>query len=160
MKRKIIAMVLAALLIIGLTACKSDDEGKSYSNVSVNDILNSIKPEVSTITEIEIATEKTDSNNLLGKQGEYIDLGWFIDSRTEKDGTPSELATSGGGAIEKFGSVADATKRNTYLQSFTGFLANHSVQHGVFVIRISSDLTASQQNELVEIIISEIDKIK
>jgi hypothetical protein len=142
--------------------------------VSVKDILERVQSEVATIESVETATEETDSNNLLGKSGQYIELGWFVDSRVEKlavyadrlDDNPqdadgnylpigykTESGTAGGGAIEKFKTEKDAKKRDEYLANFdgAGFLSSgYHEQYGVFVIRVSSKLTASQQNELAE----------
>jgi len=173
-------MARNSLLIVALfgiavycTGCSADNT----ANVSVRDILERIQSDVSTIESIEIATEETDDNNLLGKQGQYIELGWFVDSRVEKlevyadrlydnpqdaDGNflpigyKTESGTAGGGAIEKFSSVQDAKKRSEYLDKFNAadvpsFLSpGYHEQYGVFVIRVSKNLTATQQRELAE----------
>ena len=158
--------LFVAILVIPIccTGCNNAKTG----NISVKDILELVQSEVATIESIEMATEETDSNNLLGKKGQYIELGWFVDSRVEKreefedhldsDGMPiskglvTESGTAGGGAIEKFKTEKDARQRDEYLAKFdaTPFLASYHKQHGVFVIRVSNALTAPQQKEMAE----------
>ena len=121
---------IAALLIVAFFGiaifCTGCGAGKT-ADISVKDILERVKSEVTTIESVEMATEETDTNNLLGKQGQYIELGWFADSRVEKDpqfddkhneiGSVPKTGNAGGGAIEKFRSVEDAKKRNEYMTS-------------------------------------------
>ena len=67
-----------------------------------------------------------------------------------------DKGTSGGGQIEVYETVENAKKRDAYLSSFSGFLnpGSHTVL-GSMVIRTSSNLTASQQNELERIIVNQ-----
>ena len=154
MTRKSI-LILPALIFAAFSGCGSG----GAANVSVKDILERVQSEVATIVSVEMATEATDGNNLLGKQGQYIELGWFTDSRIERNMVVESLlqanprGTDNGGAIEKFRSTKDAQKRNEYLSKFDGagiLSSGYHEQCGVFVIRVSNKLTASQQNELAE----------
>jgi hypothetical protein len=159
---------LAIIAFLCVVACFTGCGAGNSANVSIKDILERVKSEVATIESIEMATEETDSNNLLNKPGQYIELGWFVDSRIEKreefedhfdaDGKPiskgfvAESGTAGGGTIEKFKTASDAKKRDEYLAKFDSMpmLASYHEQHGVFVIRMSNKLTASQQKEIAE----------
>ena len=160
MTKKSILILPILLIVACFTGCNSG----GGADKSVKDILERVQSEVETIESIEMATEETDNNNLLGKQGQYIELGWFVDSRVEKEpqfddeyneiGSVSQTGNAGGGAIEKFRSVNDAKKRNEYMASLDSLPKIMSPgfheQYGVFVIRVSAHLTASQQNEIAE----------
>ena len=138
--------------ILGIFSfCSGCNSGKT-ANVSVKDILERLQSDIATIESIIIATEETDPNNKLNKQGEYIELGWFIDSRIEKNEFNDGLGVHVGGGIEKFRNEDDAQKREKLLDSVIGtpFSPGYHERLGVFIIRISNDLTASQQNELAE----------
>ena len=152
--KKVAIAVLATILLMLCVACNSDNNGGgNYSDVSVNDVLKLINDSVGTVTAVEVGTEETDGNNLLGKANQYIELGWFMDERviSEWDDDP-EFETSNGGTLEKFANTRDARTRHEYLAGFSGFLAQYSEIYGVWVIRLSNDFTASQQSELTEII--------
>lgn len=141
-------LILISILLISTycTGCNTQNS----ANVSVKDILEQVQSEAGTIEGFEIATEKTDSNNLLNKQGGYVELGWFFDSRIEKD--MEKTGTARGGAIEKFKTEKEAKKRDEYLASFDGTMlrSGYHEQCGVFVIRVSNELIASEQKEIAE----------
>ena len=156
MRRVLVILTVLVFAVVGYGCGGSGN----YSNVSVSEVLNEIKNSVDTIIGIEIGTEENDPNNLLGKANQYIELGWFKDSRAIPEWLdPVEFETRTGGTLEKFANASDARKRHEYLQSFTGFLQNYSELHGVYVVRLSDELTASQQKELFEQIKNILDKL-
>ena len=155
MKKTGIALILTILfMLIFITACGGDKDGTAgYSYVYVSDVLKSLEKSVDSIIKTEKGTEETDGNNLLGKANQYIEFGWFMDERAvpEWDDNP-EFNTDNGGTLEKFANEKDAKARHEYLQTFTGAFAQFSEVHGVWVIRLSNNFSASRQNELIKII--------
>ena len=176
MKNAIYPIIVALLGLLFFVGC-----GKQ-SDISVEKILTSLQSDVETIVSIEMATEETDTNNLLGKQGSYIELGWFTDARikqqydlqiAEANRNAEESRREGyefsnrweydsaeemlkgitrGGGIEKFRNEKDAKKREELLDAVLGtpFSPGYHERIGVFVIRVSNKLTASQQKEYAE----------
>lgn len=114
---------------------------------------------IDSISDIEEVTEDHDPNKGLHKAGSYIGAIYFADSHVDRsevstlNGTDSiDVGTEGGGCIEIFANVDDAEKRLTYLSSFDG-LPYASGSHeiiGTVLIRISNEMTATDQNELTE----------
>ena len=106
-------------------------------------------------------TEEMDPNGNLNKQGGYTATVFFLSDLVDQsevyvdevDGTGNEVidkGTQGGGSVEVYANETDATKRDMYLATFDGtIIANgsHTVC-GTCVIRISNELTATQQKEL------------
>ena len=115
---------------------------------------------VETITEMDAVSEDHDPNGQLNKQGGYIGCIYFEDSQVDRsrlyieDGKDNviDIGTKGGGAIEIFKTVEEATTRDTYLGAFDGgFLASGShYLVGTCLVRTSDELSGTQQLELTE----------
>ena len=124
---------------------------------------------IDTILEIDAVTEDNDPNGQLNKQGGYIGCIYFSDSQVdwselyvEEDETVIDVGTRGGGAVEIFSSVEDAESRDEYLAAFDGTVlaaGSHYVV-GTLVIRISNEMTATQQTELTEAITAALIEVK
>lgn len=110
--------------------------------------------QVEGILQCVAVTEETDSNNNLNKAGSYIGRIIFAyDPVTRSAISDSALLNKGtdaGGSIEVFRNQADAVKRDSYLAVFDGTILDSGshVVVGTVVVRTSSKLTASQQQEL------------
>lgn len=114
---------------------------------------------VEAVIQCVAATEETDANNLLGKDGGYIGRIVFACAPM----TPSAISDSAllskgvdaGGSIEIFRTREDAEARESYLAVFDGtiFDSGSHVVLGTVLIRTSCELTASQQEELEAAII-------
>lgn len=116
------------------------------------------------ITGVEAVTEDNDPNGNLNKQGGYTSTVYFSSDLVDQSevylsegytGIPA-AGTDGGGAVEVYATVEDAEKRDTYLAAFDGgFLSSGSHRVvGTCVVRTSSLLTASQQNEMEQNIVN------
>ena len=116
---------------------------------------------IETITEIGAVTEDHDPNGQLNKQGGYIGCIYFEDSQVYRselyieDGKDNviDIGTKGGGAVEIFKTVEEATTRDTYLGSFDGMGALASGSHylvGTCLVRTSNELNGTQQLELTD----------
>jgi len=130
-----------------LIACKSSS---SRDEVSIIKALG----EVDTIVDIAAVTEDNDPNGRLNKVGGYSAQIYFssnlVDQESVSGTTVIEKGTDCGGSIEVYKTKKEARERNEELASYDGsVLASGShVVDGTCVIRISNELTASQQEEL------------
>ena len=119
---------------------------------------------VDNILAIGAVTEDHDPNGKLNKAGGYIGTIYYEDSRIDKSQlyiAPEEdnvidIGTRGGGAIEIYPDKESAEKRNDYLATFDGSVLSNGAHHvyGTVVIRVSDELTASQQTEMTEKLLS------
>lgn len=109
------------------------------------------------VSGIQAVTEDHDPNGNLNKAGGYTASVYFSSSLINQDelfgNDIVEKGTECGGCIEVYPTIEDAEKRNTYLSAFDGAGMFNSGSHNVLgsiVIRTSSKLTATQQNELTQ----------
>lgn len=121
---------------------------------------------IETITAIEAVTEDHDPNGNLNKQGGYIGCIYFSDTNVNRenlyieDGKDNviDVGCNGGGAVEIYGTVEDAQKRDAYLAGFDGTIVasgSHYV-YGTIVIRTSNELTGTKQQELTNQILQSL----
>jgi hypothetical protein len=120
---------------------------------------------ISSIIEIMAATEDNDPNGQLNKAGGYTAAIFFsselIDQSKISGSTVLDKGTVSGGSIEVYRTVADAEKRNNYLANFDGtiFASGSHTVIGTVVVRTSSKLKASQQQDLESNIIAALTTI-
>ena len=112
------------------------------------------------VTGIAPATEQNDPNGKLNKDGGYTAAVFFahenINTTPYSGNTLLNKGTSAGGCLEVYCTVEDAQARNTYLAGFDGtFLdsGSHTVL-GTVVIRVSPNMTATEQDAVEAAIIS------
>lgn len=114
---------------------------------------------VSDIANTVPVTEDNDPNGKLGKAGGYTSQIYFSTPLLKTESLLGDrlidAGTIAGGSIEVYATEEDANKRDIYLASFDGTVLDSGkhVVLGTMVIRVSSDLTASKQNELSEAIV-------
>ncbi len=115
---------------------------------------------VNNVVDISAVTEDNDPNGKLNKAGGYTAQVYFssdlINQELVYGNTIIEKGTDCGGSIEVYANVEDAEKRDDYLASFDGtiFASGSHTVIGTVIIRTSDELTASQQKEMEENIIS------
>jgi len=184
-KKVMIIIVVVTTLVAGgavfLLTSNKDDKSSSNngnSNISTNNdqskkelegnalvqsVLDKVKAETPTVQDIRIITEANDSNNLIGKKGEYQYAGSFYDTRTGYKPTNDNLdpidikddhyKTTAGGSIEVFATNADAKKRGELLEQFQSGVINagpYRVVNNV-VLRVSEDYKASEQQQMLDL---------
>lgn len=135
---------------------------KQVTNPSEDFVVQRLKG-IDGISGYQPVTEDHDPNGSLNKQGGYTASVYFSSSLINQDEVYGndivDKGTECGGCIEVYASVDDAEKRNTYLSSFDGMGFLDSGSHtvvGTVVIRTSSQLTATQQNELTQAITNKL----
>ena len=126
---------------------------KQITNPNEDFIIQRLKG-IPNISGYQAVTEDHDPNGNLNKQGGYTSTVYFstplIDQSSVYGNDIVDKGTECGGAIEVYASEEDAEKRDLYLASFDGAGMLNSGSHkvlGTIVIRTSTQLTATQQNE-------------
>lgn len=160
MNRTLTTATAAALLLVGLTACSSkasssDNAGKpakaaaASTPLTASTAFTKLAAKVPAAKLSETVTAANDGNHLLGRPGQYTSKVDFTDSRIKA--SDIEYTKKGdverGGAIEVFGSPADAQARAKYIQAVTKslpMLAEYDYVHGAVLVRVSHYLTPDQ----------------
>ena len=126
---------------------------KQITNPNEDFIIKRLKG-ITNISGYQAVTEDHDPNGNLNKQGGYTSTVYFstplIDQSSVYGNDIVDKGTECGGAIEVYASEEDAEKRDSYLARFDGAGMLNSGSHkvlGTIVIRTSTKLTATQQNE-------------
>ena len=126
---------------------------KQITNPNEDFVIQRLKG-IPNISGYQAVTEDHDPNGNLNKQGGYTSPVYFstplIDQSSVYGNDIVDKGTECGGAIEVYASEEDAEKRDSYLASFDGAGMLNSGSHkvlGTIVIRTSTKLTATQQNE-------------
>ena len=126
---------------------------KQITNPNEDFVIQHLKG-IPNISGYQAVTEDHDPNGNLNKQGGYTSTVYFstplIGQSSVYGNDIVDKGTECGGAIEVYASEEDAEKRDSYLASFDGAGMLNSGSHkvlGTIVIRTSTKLTATQQNE-------------
>lgn len=126
---------------------------KQITNPNEDFVIQRLKG-IPNISGYQAVKEDHDPNGNLNKQGGYTSTVYFstplIDQSSVYGNDIVDKGTECGGAIEVYASEEDAEKRDSYLASFDGAGMLNSGSHkvlGTIVIRTSTKLTATQQNE-------------
>lgn len=126
---------------------------KQITNPNEDFVIQHLKG-IPNISGYQAVTEDHDPNGNLNKQGGYTSTVYFstplINQSSVYGNDIVDKGTECGGAIEVYASEEDAEKRDSYLASFDGAGMLNSGSHkvlGTIVIRTSTKLTATQQNE-------------
>ena len=143
-----------------LKAYENSIQGMKQVTAPTDEFVMERLQRIETITEMDAVTEDHDPNGKLNKQGGYIGCIYFTDTQVDRsqlyieDGKDNviDVGTDGGGAIEIFKTVEDATQRDTYLGAFDGGMlasGSHYVV-GTCLVRTSNELNGTQQLELTD----------
>ena len=168
------------------TTVATDDNSQKLLNPSEEYVISCLN-NVGHVKKVEAATEDHDPNHNLHKQGGYTAAIYFtlidIQIKNDPDGildavaivkgeeipvildegqsidSPVDLGTDYGGQIEVYETVEEAQKRDKYLSEFDGTMfasGSHRVL-GSMIIRISSNLQASDQYMLTDSIVEALE---
>lgn len=99
------------------------------------------------ISNISVVTAENDSNNMLGRPGQYTGKAFFYDARHPKtpDGGDENENT-----VEVFASANEAKARSDYIKSVTEgspFLLQYHVLRGKVLVRLAKSLTPAEAKE-------------
>lgn len=118
----------------------------------VIDRLNKVK----SVANIAAATEDHDLNGHLGKAGGYTAQIFFssplLGTETLAGDKLVDGGTDAGGSIEVYANLDDAKKRDEYLASFDGTIFDSGAHRivGTMLVRVSTHLTASKQQQFLD----------
>lgn len=138
---------------------------KQVTNPSQDFVMARLK-EVPGILNMAPVTEDNDPNGNLNKAGGYTSTVYFESQNVDQSAVfGKDLIDKGvdaGGAIETYKTDKDATKRDAYLGAFDGGIlssGSHKVI-GTVLVRTSTKLTATQQNEFTQAIINALTRLE
>ena len=136
----------------------TDTTSNEIDDTQLASTMAAMEEEYETVIETKVFTEANDPNNTLGKPGSYTHGAAFWDTRTEYTGEDPTWGTDAGGAIEVFATTEDAASRAETLRSTQGTILDAGAVEQVdnVVIRVSSKLSASQQNEIIAFLKSQL----
>jgi hypothetical protein len=158
MTRTLTTTATAAVLLVALAACSNSKTASTTDNagqpavaskVTASDAFTKLSGQVSAAKLSGTVTASNDPNHLLGRPNEYTSKVTFSDGRissADVSGT-QKGDVDRGGAIEVFGSPADATARAKYIQAVTKSmpaLAEYDYVHSTVLVRVSHYLTPGQ----------------
>lgn len=161
------AAVLAATLLLG--GCGGGDDadqaalassapgstaaggGQSKGEMDAEAVFAKLKAAGLPVKLVEVYTEDSDPNRLMGRPGGYTSKLSFTDARvSEDDGSGGEGDTSYGGGIEVFATEKAAKARRDYIAAFAEnmpLVAEYTFAVGKVVLRVSHVLTPKQAEE-------------
>lgn len=110
--------------------------------LTVAERLQAAIPSVTLVTEV---TENNDSNNLIGRPGQYLTAAWVADASAD----PTQTGIDGGAVVEVFANAEDAQSRSTYIQDTLrsmgpAFGTEYHYFDGSVLLRVSGVLVPSQ----------------
>ncbi|MGW7383302.1 hypothetical protein [Streptomyces sp. NPDC054794] len=159
MRKSLTPTALPIMALVVLTACSSNSPSNQPSDakaatpasrpLTAAAALTGITAAVPSAKKSGVVTADNDPNHLLGRPNQYTSKVTFEDTRIPGDqvsGT-EKGDVERGGAIEVFGSPADAKARATYIQAITKSmpaLAEYDYVHGTILVRVSHYLTPKQ----------------
>jgi hypothetical protein len=125
---------------------KESNQPKEQKNYTADDVINKLKEAGLNISQIVTYTESTDSNNLLGRPGQYIAKTNFGVTELETDGNP-DMDVSMGGSVEIFANEKDAKARYDYVTEISKsapMFAEYDYLNGKMLLRLSSQILPSK----------------
>lgn len=165
MRKTLTLAAAATVLTAGLAGCSSSDSRSTNAApanatspkataaqakaLTAQTAFAKVSTLVSTARLSGTVTADNDPNHLLGRPNQYTSKITFDDTRIsagDVSGT-DKGDVERGGAIEVFGSPADAQARAQYIQSVTKampMLAEYDYVHGAALVRVSHYLTPKQ----------------
>ncbi|MER6224190.1 hypothetical protein ACWCYL_29890 [Streptomyces sp. 900105755] len=165
MKRTLAIAASSIVITAGLAGCTSDNSHSSDSApanaaprrttaaqakpLTAQTAFAKISTLANTAKLSGTVTSDNDPNHLLGRPNQYTSKITFDDTRISADDVSGtdKGDVDRGGAIEVFGSPADAQARAKYLQSVTKslpMLSEYDYVHGAVLVRLSHYLTPKQ----------------
>jgi len=153
MRNKFLPIILLLALFMVVSGCgqpkaSSKDftapKQKEKTTLSASEVLAGLKAAKLPIGQSTEYTAETDTNNLLGRPGQYIGKINFEDTRIEEDN--ADLNDS----IEVFSNTNDLNSRANYIKAVTKdtpMLLQYSYTHKNVLLRLDTALTPDQAAE-------------
>lgn len=152
-KLKKLYLLSAAFASLALVSC-GQDESKSQGRAATPAAVEAPKDAAAVgealreqgidLQDVAVLDEKSDTNNLLGRPGQYTSKIFFHDARHPK--TP-ESGDEFEGTIEVFANAADAQKRRDYIEQVTSgmpMLLQYQFLRGNVLVRLPKAFAPSE----------------
>ena len=169
MKRIItIAVCLVlSLSIVGLAGCSgsssissqqaSTPKNPDFTTMTAEQVVNQFKTDSFSIGAVEVFSDSTDPNKLLGRPNQYTSKATFQDTRLAIEKYNPLIETDGhqttdyGGTVEVFTTEADCTARHNYIQALIeggiSFNKMYIYQNKNVLLRVTYNFVPSQAAE-------------
>ena len=112
-------------------------------------VINALKATGLPITEVNVLTEATDTNKMMGRPNGYTSKAFFVDQRHEGEGVePSEQNT-----VEVFPDADGATRRREFIEGVTKempMFTQYIIQSGPILLRLDKVVTPTEAKEYEE----------
>lgn len=108
-------LLAGAVLAVALTSCGGSD-GDAASDASTADLAAALQTSVPDITKVVEITEDNDTNDLIGRPGQYDQATFLASSELACDGDYNGLSVDCGAKLERWGSADDAKARMDDIQ--------------------------------------------
>jgi hypothetical protein len=140
------ALALAACDQSSGTVSNIPEETAPAAPMDAGAVATSLKSAGLPIDGINVLTEATDDNKMMGRPGLYTSKVFFVDERHKGEGMePAEQNT-----VEVFATEEDATKRREYIQGVTEAMpmfTQYMIQSGPVLVRLDKALTPTEAKE-------------
>lgn len=142
---------IVALIALALAACDGKPQSPEPTASAVpeirtaKDVVDALAAAGLPVTSVTVLDEKTDSNNLLGRPGQYTSKVMFYDGRHPK---AKDGGDEGENTVEMFASAEAAKTRRDYIDGVTKglpFLMQYQVLRGRVLLRLDKVLLPSEE---------------
>lgn len=126
------------------TGAASETAAKVQAPATAGQVADSLGKEGIVLQDVVVLDEKTDTNNLLGRPGQYTSKVFFHDARHPK--TP-DSGDDFEGTVELFATPADAQKRHDYIEQVTSgmpMMLQYQFLRGNVLVRLPKAFTPSE----------------
>lgn len=155
MNQKKLSLVVPVLLLLAACGQSSEtvsnipDDAPSAAVMEAVDaagVADALKAAGLPIESVNVLTEATDDNKMMGRPGLYTSKVFFIDGRHKGEGIePKEQNT-----VEVFANEEDATRRREYIEGVTKempMFTQYIIQSGATLVRLDKSLTPTEAKE-------------
>ena len=151
-----VLLTVSVLFILGAcsqsdqsTANKSNKSDQTPKEYTAQDVIDVLKKEGLNIDKVVKYDEKTDTNELLGRPGQYIAKSNFSVKELETN-DDSDIDVSEGGSVEIFANAKDAKARYDYISEVSkgmSILSEYDYLNGKILLRLSNSILPSKAKE-------------
>ena len=144
-----IARILAMLMLFAVLAlgCSTPGRAQEAPAPTAESVIAHLKAAGLPIAEEVIYTAETDTNQLLGRPGQYIAKAAWRDTRVTGVWATDEVSTMSGGGVEVFANEAERITRQDYLIEVSRMPllgGQYNYGKGTVLVRVARALTPDQ----------------
>jgi hypothetical protein len=135
------------LLLLMLVACGGGSPATAQPPLDANAVVDKLSTAGLPIGDRMTYTAANDTNQLLGRPGQYVSKTSFRDTRITDQS--ADVSLDDGGSVETFATADDAKRRFDYIDgiSKSPLFAEYHWLRGTTLLRVSHKLTPDQAKE-------------